>query len=42
MGGSIMRHFNETLLDNSDHSKIEHINGKWIKGFVKGKLVKEG
>ncbi len=25
-----------------NHSKIEHINGKWVKGFIKGKLVKEG
>lgn len=25
-----------------NHSKIEHIKGKWIKGVVKGKLVKEG
>lgn len=32
-----------TLAPNRpNHSKIEHINGKWIKGFVKGKLVKEG
>jgi gamma-glutamylcyclotransferase (GGCT)/AIG2-like uncharacterized protein YtfP len=32
-----------TLAPNRpNHSKIEHINGKWIKGVVKGKLVKEG
>jgi hypothetical protein len=32
-----------TLAPNrSNHSKIKHINGKWIKGFIKGKLVKEG
>lgn len=32
-----------TLAPNRpNHSKIEHINGKWMKGIVKGKLVKEG
>ncbi|RTL56091.1 MAG: gamma-glutamylcyclotransferase [Sphingobacteriales bacterium] len=25
-----------------NHSKIEHIKGEWLKGIVKGKLVKEG
>jgi gamma-glutamylcyclotransferase (GGCT)/AIG2-like uncharacterized protein YtfP len=25
-----------------NHSKIEHINGKWMKGIVKGKLTNEG
>ncbi|UFH52409.1 gamma-glutamylcyclotransferase [Spirosoma sp. KNUC1025] len=25
-----------------NHSKIEHINGKWLKGIVKGTLVNEG
>ncbi len=32
-----------TLAPNRpNHSKIEHINGKWIKGIIKGKLVEEG
>ena len=32
-----------TLAPNRpNHSKIEHIKGKWLKGIVKGKLVKEG
>jgi len=32
-----------TLAPNRpNHSKIEHINGKWTKGVIKGKLVKEG
>jgi gamma-glutamylcyclotransferase (GGCT)/AIG2-like uncharacterized protein YtfP len=32
-----------TLAPNRpNHSKIEHINGIWKKGIVKGKLVKEG
>ena len=28
--------------DKPNHYKIEHIEGKWLKGIVKGKLVKEG
>lgn len=32
-----------TLAPNRpNHSKIEHINGTWMKGLIKGKLVKEG
>ena len=32
-----------TLAPNKpNHSKIEHIKGKWIQGIIKGKLVKEG
>lgn len=32
-----------TLAPNRpNHSKIEHIKGKWLKGIVKGKLVNEG
>ena len=32
-----------TLAPNRpNHSKIEHIKGKWTKGIIKGKLVKEG
>jgi gamma-glutamylcyclotransferase (GGCT)/AIG2-like uncharacterized protein YtfP len=32
-----------TLAPNRpNHSKIEHINGKWTKGVVMGKLVNEG
>lgn len=32
-----------TLAPNRpNHSKIEHIKGKWVKGNVKGKLVNEG
>lgn len=32
-----------TLAPNRpNHSKIEHIKGQWLKGIVKGKLVKEG
>jgi gamma-glutamylcyclotransferase (GGCT)/AIG2-like uncharacterized protein YtfP len=28
--------------DRPNHSKIQHIKGKWLKGIVKGKLVNEG
>lgn len=32
-----------TLAPNRpNHSKIEHIKGKWLKGIVKGKLANEG
>ena len=32
-----------TLAPNKpNHSKIEHIKGKWLKGIVKGKLVNAG
>jgi gamma-glutamylcyclotransferase (GGCT)/AIG2-like uncharacterized protein YtfP len=32
-----------TLAPNKpNHSKIEHINGRWSKGIIKGKLVEEG
>lgn len=32
-----------TLAPNRpNHSKIEHIKGKWLKGIVKGKLVNDG
>ena len=32
-----------TLAPNApNHSKIEHIKGKWMKGLVRGRLEKEG
>lgn len=32
-----------TLAPNRpNHSRIEHIKGKWLKGIVKGKLVNQG